>query len=34
MSKKFDYTLLENMKKENESENKLFYISTFGCPLV
>ena len=33
MSKKFDYTLLENMKKENESENKLFYISTFGCQM-
>lgn len=34
MSKQFDYTLLEDMKKKNEGENKFFYISTFGCPLV
>ena len=33
MSREFDYTLLENMKNENESKNKLFYISTFGCQM-
>ena len=33
MSKQFDYKLLDDIKKKDSSENKLFYISTFGCQM-
>ena len=33
MSKQFNNSLLEDMKKKDKSENKLFFISTFGCQM-
>ena len=33
MSKEFDYTLLDNMKEQDNREEKHFYIHTYGCQM-